>query len=92
MSHPALSVPATLHAPLMARLDRMGPAAKHVAQTGAAIGREFGFHLLASVSDLSERLLHDALDRLTNSGMLFARGTPPQSTYIFKHALLQDAA
>ena len=90
--HPALSVPATLHASLMARLDRLGPAAKDVAQTGAAIGREFGHELLASVADLPEPQLREALDRLTNSGLLFVRGTPPQSTYIFKHALVQDAA
>ena len=90
--HPALSVPATLHASLMARLDRLGPAAKDVAQTGAAIGREFGFGLLASVTDLPEPQLREALDRLTNAGLLFVRGTPPQSSYIFKHALVQDAA
>jgi class 3 adenylate cyclase/tetratricopeptide (TPR) repeat protein len=90
--HPALSVPATLHASLMARLDRLGPAAKDAAQTGAAIGREFGFGLLASVTDLPEPQLRKALDRLANSGLLFVRGTPPQSSYIFKHALVQDAA
>ena len=90
--HPALSVPATLHASLMARLDRLGPAAKDVAQTGAAIGREFGYGLLASVTDLPEPQLREALDRLTNAGLLFVRGTPPQSSYIFKHALVQDAA
>ena len=90
--HPALSVPATLYASLMARLDRLGPAAKGVAQTGAAIGREFGTELLASVADLAEPQLGEALDRLTNSGLLLVRGTPPQSTYIFKHALVQDAA
>ena len=76
--HPALSVPATLHASLMARLDRLGPAAKDVAQTGAAIGREFGFELLASVTDLPEPQLHEALDRLTNAGLLFVRGHPPR--------------
>ena len=76
--HPALSVPATLHASLMARLDRLGPAAKDVAQTGAAIGREFGFELLASITDLPEPQLHEALDRLTNAGLLFVRGTPPE--------------
>jgi tetratricopeptide (TPR) repeat protein len=92
MPHPALSVPATLHASLMARLDRLGPAAKDVAQNGAAIGREFGFGLLASTSDLAEPQLHEALDRLTNAGLLFVRGQPPQSSYIFKHALVQDAA
>jgi class 3 adenylate cyclase len=69
MGHPALSVPATLHASLMARLDRLGPAAKDVAQTGAAIGREFGFGLLASASDLAEPQLHEALARLTNAGL-----------------------
>ena len=90
--HPALSVPATLHASLMARLDRLGPAAKEVAQTGAAIGREFGYGLLASITDLPEPQLREALDRLTNAGLLFVRGTPPQSSYIFKHALVQDAA
>ena len=90
--HPALSVPATLHASLMARLDRLGPAAKDVAQTGAAIGREFGYGLLASVTDLPEPQLREALDRLTNAGLLFVRGTPPESSYIFKHALVQDAA
>jgi class 3 adenylate cyclase/tetratricopeptide (TPR) repeat protein len=90
--HPALSVPATLHASLMARLDRLGPAAKDVAQTGAAIGREFGHGLLAPTTDLSEPQLREALDRLTNAGLLFVRGTPPQSSYIFKHALVQDAA
>ena len=90
--HPALSVPATLHASLMARLDRLGPAAKDVAQTGAAIGREFGHELLASATDLLEPQLREALDRLANAGLLFVRGTPPQSSYIFKHALVQDAA
>jgi tetratricopeptide (TPR) repeat protein len=90
--HPALSVPATLHASLMARLDRLGPIPNHVAQTGAAIGREFGFELLTSTADLPEPQLREALDRLTNAGLLFARGTPPQSSYIFKHALVQDAA
>ena len=76
----------------MARLDRLGSAAKEVAQTGAAIGREFGFGLLASVTDLPEPQLREALDRLTNAGLLFVRGTPPESSYIFKHALVQDAA
>jgi class 3 adenylate cyclase/predicted ATPase len=90
--HAALSVPATLHASLMARLDRLGLTAKEVAQTGAAIGREFGHDLLASTTDLPEPQLREALDRLTNAGLLFARGTPPQSNYIFKHALVRDAA
>jgi tetratricopeptide (TPR) repeat protein len=91
-SHPRLSVPATLHASLMARLDRLGPAAKEVAQAGAAIGREFGHDLLASVTDVPESQLHQALERLTSAGLLFVRGTPPDASYIFKHALVQDAA
>jgi tetratricopeptide (TPR) repeat protein len=90
--HPVMSVPATLHASLMARLDRLGLAARDVAQTGAAIGREFGYGLLTSVIDLREPQLGEALDRLTNAGLLFVRGAPPLSNYIFKHALVQDAA
>jgi hypothetical protein len=74
----------------MARLDRLGPVTKEVAQSGAAIGREFGFGLLASVADLPERELREALDRLTNAGLLFVRGTPPDAVYTFKHALVQD--
>jgi class 3 adenylate cyclase/tetratricopeptide (TPR) repeat protein/DNA polymerase III delta prime subunit len=85
-------VPATLHASLMARLDRLGPTAKEVAQTGSAIGREFGHELLACTTGLPEPELHEALDRLNHAGLLFVRGTPPQSSYIFKHALVQDAA
>jgi class 3 adenylate cyclase/predicted ATPase len=93
LPHPGTSVPATLHASLMARLDRLGSVAKEVAQTGAAIGREFGFELLASVAaDLPQPQLLTALDRLTHAGLLFVRGTPPQSGYTFKHALVQDAA
>ena len=88
--NPTSSVPATLHSSLMARLERLGPAAKDVAQTGAAIGREFGFGLLAFVTDLTEPQLQEALDRLTDSGLLLVRGSPP--TYTFKHALVQDAA
>jgi predicted ATPase/class 3 adenylate cyclase len=92
MPHPALSVPATLHASLMARLDRLGPAAKDVAQTGAAVGREFGYRLLSSITELEEPQLQETLDRLTNAGLLFVRGAPPEASYLFKHALVQDAA
>jgi class 3 adenylate cyclase/tetratricopeptide (TPR) repeat protein len=91
-ARPAVSVPETLHASLMARLDRLGPAAKEVAQTGAAIGRAFGYGLLARSIDLSERQLREALNLLTNTGMLFVRDKPPHATYSFKHALVQDAA
>ena len=85
---PALAVPASLHASLMARLDRLG-SAKEVAQIGAAIGREFSHSLLAAV--VQEELL-SALDRLIEAGLLFRQGVPPHATYLFKHALVQDAA
>jgi class 3 adenylate cyclase len=88
---PALAVPASLHASLMARVDRLGPA-KEVAQTGAAIGREFPYALLAAVARKPERELISALDRLTQAGLLFRQGVPPHATYLFKHALVQDAA
>ena len=86
-----LAVPASLHASLMARLDRLGPA-KGVARCGAAIGREFSHALLAQVADLSGPELNSALDRLLQSGLLSRQGAPPNATYIFKHALVQDAA
>jgi class 3 adenylate cyclase/predicted ATPase len=88
---PTLAVPASLHASLMARLDRLGPA-KEVAQIGAAIGREFSQALLASVARKSEAELGSALDRLIAAGLLFRQGVPPQASYLFKHALVQDAA
>jgi hypothetical protein len=82
---PALAVPASLHASLMARLDRLGPA-KEVAQIGAAIGREFSHVLLASVVSKPETELWSALDRLVAAGLLFRQGVPPHATYLFKHA------
>jgi predicted ATPase/class 3 adenylate cyclase len=88
---PARAVPPSLNASLMARLDRLGPA-KEVAQIGAAIGREFSHALLASVVPKSEAELGSALDRLLEAGLLFRRGVPPHVTYLFKHALVQDAA
>ena len=88
---PALAVPASLHASLMARLDRLGPA-KEVAQIGAAIGREFSHALLAAVVRKPEAELGSALDRLIRAGLLFRKGVPPHATYLFKHALVQDAA
>jgi predicted ATPase len=89
---PALAVPASLHASLMARLDRLGGPAKEVAQIAAAIGREFSHALLASVVSQPEAELRSALDRLIAAGLLFRRGVPPHVTYLFKHALVQDAA
>ena len=88
---PALGVPASLHASLMARLDRLG-AAKEVAQIGSAIGREFSHSLLASVARMPETELGLALDRLIAAGLLFRQGVPPHTSYQFKHALVQDAA
>jgi class 3 adenylate cyclase/energy-coupling factor transporter ATP-binding protein EcfA2 len=88
---PALEVPASLHASLMARLDRLGPA-KEVAQIGAAIGREFSRALLAAVVRKPEEELNSALDRLLAAGLVFRQGVPPDTSYLFKHALVQDAA
>ena len=88
---PALAVPSSLHASLMARLDRLGPA-KELAQIGAAIGREFSHALLAAVVRKPEGELESALDRLVAAGLLFRQGIPPHATYLFKHALVQDAA
>ncbi len=88
---PPAVVPASLHASLTARLDRLG-AAKEVAQVGAAIGREFSHGLLAAVTQKPERELRWALDRLVAAELLFQDGTPPHASYLFKHALVQDAA
>jgi class 3 adenylate cyclase/predicted ATPase len=88
---PARAVPASLHASLMARLDRLGPA-KDVAQIGAAIGREFSHPLLEAVAGKPEAELASALERLIAAGLLFRQGVPPHATYLFKHALVQDAA
>jgi class 3 adenylate cyclase/predicted ATPase len=87
----AFAVPASLHASLMARLDRLGPA-KEVAQIGAAIGREFTHNLLASVALRNEYRLGPALDRLVEAGLVLRQGVPPEATYLFKHALVRDAA
>jgi predicted ATPase len=75
----------------MARLDRLGPA-KEVAQIGAAIGREFSHALLAAVARKPEAELSAALERLIGAGLLSRQGVPPHATYLFKHALVQDAA
>jgi class 3 adenylate cyclase/predicted ATPase len=88
---PSVAVPASLHASLMARLDRLG-AAKEVAQIGAVIGREFPHALLAAVARKAEPELQSAVNRLIESGLLFRQGLTPHATYLFKHALVQDAA
>jgi class 3 adenylate cyclase/predicted ATPase len=88
---PSLAVPASLHASLMARLDRLG-SAKEVAQIGAVIGREFPHALIAAVARKAEPELRSALDRLIDAGLLFRQGVAPHAIYLFKHALVQDAA
>ncbi|MBH5398732.1 AAA family ATPase [Bradyrhizobium sp. CNPSo 4010] len=88
---PPMAIPTTLQESLLARLDRLAPA-REVAQVAAAIGREFSHELLAMTAQLSESELQAALDDLVGSGLVFRRGTPPQATYSFKHALVQDAA
>jgi len=87
----SLAIPDTLHDSLMARLDKLIPV-KEVAQVGAAIGREFSHQLVALLSPMSRSDLNNALDKLVASELVFRRGTPPEATYIFKHALVQDAA
>jgi class 3 adenylate cyclase/tetratricopeptide (TPR) repeat protein len=89
---PALAVPPTLHASLIARLDRIGAAAREVAQIGAVLGREFSYELIQPVAQRSSAELQNALSRLTEAGLLFCRGVAPNSSYLFKHALVQDAA
>jgi class 3 adenylate cyclase/predicted ATPase len=88
---PELAIPATLQDSLMARLDRLS-AVKEVAQIAATIGREFSFPLLAAVSSMPEAELEDALGKLVAAELIFPQGTPPTASYIFKHALVRDAA
>jgi class 3 adenylate cyclase/predicted ATPase len=88
---PPLAIPSTLHDSLLARLDRLAPV-RLVAQIGAAIGREFSYGLLRTVSRLPEGELQAALTRLVASELVFQRGTPPDAVYSFKHVLVQDAA
>jgi class 3 adenylate cyclase/predicted ATPase len=87
----SLTIPATLHDWLMARLDRL-PDAKPVAQMAATIGREFSYELLRAVSPLAETALERELGRLVEAELLYQRGLPPSAQYIFKHALIQEAA
>jgi class 3 adenylate cyclase/predicted ATPase len=86
-----ITIPATLRDSLMARLDRF-MAVKEIAQIGAAIGREFSYELIAAVAPATQAELDQALQHLTESGLAFRRGSPPEATYAFKHALVQDVA
>ena len=88
---PPLAIPATLHDSLMARLDRFAPV-KEIAQIGAVLGREFSYRLIAAVARTSTAFLQTALAQLIAAELIFERGEQPDSTYIFKHALVQDAA
>ena len=88
---PPLAIPMTLHASLLARLDRLG-SARRVAQIGAAIGRQFSYALVRAASRLPEDELQADLGQLVASELVFQRGTPPDAVYSFKHALVQDAA
>jgi predicted ATPase len=88
---PSAMLPATLLDSLIAQLDRLGPS-KEIAQIGAAIGREFSYRLLAAVASSDTSCLQAALSHIAASQLILVRGEPPTSTYIFKHALVQDAA
>jgi predicted ATPase len=85
-------IPVTLHDSLMARLDRLGSAAKEVAQVAAVIGREFSYELLHAVHPLAEGDFQSALAKLAEVELVYARGIALDATYTFKHALIQDAA
>ena len=89
---PSSAVPAGLHGPLLARLDRLGPNAREVAQIGSVIGREFGHEMLEIVAARSNEELQRALDQLATAGLIFRRGSPPGASYLFKHALVVDVA
>src|SRR5919202_303256 len=90
-SFSTLAIPATLQDSLMARLDRL-VTAKAVAQYAAVIGRQFGYDVLSTVSQLDASTLQRELGRLVEAEIVYQRGLPPQATYVFKHALIQDAA
>src|SRR5437870_4954955 len=85
------AIPATLQDSLMSRLDRL-MTGKVIAQLGATIGRQFSYALLQAVAQRNDRTLHEELHRLVEAELLYQRGVPPQATYTFKHALIQDAA
>jgi predicted ATPase len=88
---PPLAIPTTLHASLLARLDRLAPT-REVTQIAAALGRQFSYDLISAVAVMPQRELDDALARLVQAELIFQRGIPPDAEYTFKHALVQDAA
>jgi predicted ATPase len=86
-----LAIPPTLHASLLARLDRLTPV-REVVQIGAALGRQFSHELMSAVAPMPPQQLDDALAQLVGAQLIFRRGAPPDAEYTFKHALVQDAA
>jgi class 3 adenylate cyclase/predicted ATPase len=86
-----LAIPTTLQASLLARLDRLAPT-REVAQIAATLGRQFSYELISAVADMPAARLEDALEQIIRAELVFRRGTPPDATYTFKHALVQDAA
>jgi predicted ATPase len=88
---PALAIPSSLHDSLMARLDQLA-SVREMAQIGAAIGREFSYEVLTAVAHRTEEHVRSALDQLVAAGLVFRQGVPPQASFVFKHALVQDAA
>ncbi len=88
---PPLAIPSTLHDSLMARLDRLSTA-RELAQLGAVLGREFAYDLLQAVAPVDETTLQQGLAQLVDAELVYQRGLPPRSRYLFKHALIQDTA
>jgi tetratricopeptide (TPR) repeat protein len=86
-----LHIPATLQDSLMARLDR-APRLREVAQLGSVLGREFSYDMISALAGIEEQMLQSGLDQLVADELLYQRGRPPRSRYLFKHALIQDAA
>ena len=90
-SLPSLAIPTSLHASLLARLDRLAPA-REVAQIAAALGRQFSHELISAVATMPQQQLDEALSQLERAELILRRGMPPDAEYTFKHALVQDAA
>ena len=88
---PTLAIPTSLRDSLLARLDRLAPV-KDIVQIGACIGRQFSYQLLARITKLSDAQLQARLEIIADAGLVYSGGTPPDATYTFKHALVQDAA
>jgi predicted ATPase len=86
-----LAIPTTLHASLLARLERLAPT-REVAQIGAALGRSFSHELINAVAQMPQQKLDESLGQLVSAELIYRRGTPPDAEYTFKHALVQDAA